>query len=46
MSVKYSKCPKYISTFSNLRPSKIYPKGGFWFEKKPSGNPAKKAVCG
>jgi hypothetical protein len=30
---------KYISTFSNLRPSKIYPNWDFWFVKKPSGNP-------
>jgi hypothetical protein len=36
MSVKYSKWPFNISTFSNPRPSKIYP---FWFEKKASGNP-------
>jgi hypothetical protein len=39
MSVKYSKWPLNISTFSNLRPSKIYPNWDFWFEKKPSGNP-------
>jgi hypothetical protein len=37
--VKYSKWPKNISTFSNVRPSKIYPNWYFWFEKKPSGNP-------
>jgi hypothetical protein len=30
---------KYISAFSNLRHSKIYPNWDFWFEKKPSGNP-------
>jgi hypothetical protein len=29
-----------MSTFSNLRPSKIYPNWYFWFENKPSGNPA------
>jgi hypothetical protein len=40
MSVKYSKWPKNISTFSNLGVSKIYPKWDFWFEKKPSGNPS------
>jgi hypothetical protein len=28
-----------ISTFSNVRPSKIYPNWDFWFEKKPYGNP-------
>jgi hypothetical protein len=28
-----------ISTFSYLRPSKIYPNRDFWFEDKPSGNP-------
>jgi hypothetical protein len=39
MSVKYSKWPYYISTFSNLWPSKIYPNWDFWFGKKPSGNP-------
>jgi hypothetical protein len=27
-----------ISTFSNLRYSKIYPNLAFWFENKPSGN--------
>jgi hypothetical protein len=36
-SLKYSKWQKNISTFSNLRPSEIYP--NFWFENKPSGNP-------
>jgi hypothetical protein len=40
MSVKYSKRPENISTYSTLRPSKIYPTWEFWFEKKPSGNPA------
>jgi hypothetical protein len=39
MSVKYSKCPLNISTFSDLRPSKIYPNWDFWFENKPPGNP-------
>jgi hypothetical protein len=34
MSVKYSKKPKNISTFSNQSPSKIYPNWEFWFEKK------------
>jgi hypothetical protein len=28
------------STFSNLRPSKIYPNWDIWSENKPSGNPA------
>jgi hypothetical protein len=32
----------YISTFSNLRPSKIYPNCYFWFETKASGNPDSK----
>jgi hypothetical protein len=31
-----------MSIFSNLRPSKIDPNWDFWFENKPSGNPAKK----
>jgi hypothetical protein len=26
-------------------PSKIYPNWGFWFENKPSGNPASKHGC-
>jgi hypothetical protein len=39
MSIKYSKWPQTISTFSNLRPSQIYPNRDFWFENKPSGNP-------
>jgi hypothetical protein len=37
--MEYRKWPKNISTFSNLRPSKNYPKWDFWFENKPSGNP-------
>jgi hypothetical protein len=28
------------TTFSIPRPSKIYPNWGFWYENKPSGNPA------
>jgi hypothetical protein len=28
-----------MSTFSNLRPSRIYPNWEIWFENKPSGNP-------
>jgi hypothetical protein len=28
-----------LSTFYNLRPSKIYPNWDFWFENKTSGNP-------
>jgi hypothetical protein len=39
VSVKYSKGPSNISTFYDLRPSKIYPTWEFWFENKPSGNP-------
>jgi hypothetical protein len=39
MSVKYSKWPLDILTFSNQIPSKIYPNWYFWFEIKPSGNP-------
>jgi hypothetical protein len=30
-----------MSTFSNLRRSKIYPNWCFWFENKPSGDPDK-----
>jgi hypothetical protein len=36
---------KKTKTFSNLRPSKIQPKRDFWFENKPSGNPAKHALA-
>jgi hypothetical protein len=36
--------PQNISAFFNLRPSKIYPNWGFWFEKKPSGNPGAQHV--
>jgi hypothetical protein len=39
MSVKYSKWPLNITTFSYLRPSKIFPNWEFWLEKKLSGNP-------
>jgi hypothetical protein len=39
-AVIYSKWTKNIQSFSNLRPSKIYPNWDFWFENKPSGNPA------
>jgi hypothetical protein len=31
---------KYIPTSFIARPSKIYPTLDFWFENKPSGNPA------
>jgi hypothetical protein len=31
---------KNISTSSVARPSNIYPNLDFWFENKPSGNPA------
>jgi hypothetical protein len=37
--LKYYKWPQNISTFTHLRPSKIYPNWDFWFENKPSGNP-------
>jgi hypothetical protein len=40
MSVQYSRWLLNISAFSTLRPSKIYPDWDFWFENKPSGNPA------
>jgi hypothetical protein len=40
ISTKYSKLPNNIKRFSNIRPSKIYPNWDFWFENKPSGNPA------
>jgi hypothetical protein len=40
ISIKYSKWPQNIYTFSNLRLSKIYPNWDFWFENNPSGNPA------
>jgi hypothetical protein len=39
MTVKYSKLSHNITTFSNPRPSKVYPRWDFWFEHKPSGNP-------
>jgi hypothetical protein len=46
MVIKYPKYPENIpnghklyKTFSNLRPSKVYPNWDFWFENKPSGNP-------
>jgi hypothetical protein len=42
MFLKHSKWSKIISTLSNLRPSKIYPNWDFWFENKPSCNPAER----
>jgi hypothetical protein len=36
---KQTKGPYNIPTLSISRLSKIYPKFGFWFENKPSGNP-------
>jgi hypothetical protein len=39
MVTKYSKWLNNMSTFSNLKPSKIYPSWDFWLEIKPSGNP-------
>jgi hypothetical protein len=38
MSIKYSKWPQNISTFTNLRPCKFFQNWDFWFENKPSGN--------
>jgi hypothetical protein len=40
MSIKYDKRPSVHKTSSIARPSKIYPNLDFWFENKPSGNPA------
>jgi hypothetical protein len=48
MVIKYPKSPlnipnghKIYQHFSiYVRPSKIYPNWNFWFENKPSGNPA------
>jgi hypothetical protein len=37
--LKIFQMAKNISTFSNLRPSKIYTNWYFGFETKPSGNP-------
>jgi hypothetical protein len=39
LSVKHSKWPSNMSTFSNPRPSKIYPNWNFWVENEPSANP-------
>jgi hypothetical protein len=46
MSVKCSKWPKNMSPFSNRRSSKNYPNWQFWFENKPTGNPATKPEAG
>jgi hypothetical protein len=43
--IKYFKWTKNISTFSNVRPSEIDPNWDFWFENKPSGNPAFSCCC-
>jgi hypothetical protein len=32
---------KNMPTFSIPKPFKIYPNWDFWFENKPSGNPAR-----
>jgi hypothetical protein len=40
MAVKYTKWPQNIPTSSIARSSEIYPNWYFWFENKPSGNPA------
>jgi hypothetical protein len=37
---KTGKKDQMNTTVSNLRTSKIYPNWDFWFENKPSGNPA------
>jgi hypothetical protein len=42
---KYSKWSQNITTFSVRRPYKIYPNRNFWFENKPSGNPAQLTNC-
>jgi hypothetical protein len=39
-TVKWTKCPYNIPSSSIARSSKIYPNWDFWFENKPSGNPA------
>jgi hypothetical protein len=43
-AINYTKWPYNILnghfTFYILRPSKFYPNRDFWFENKPSGNPA------
>jgi hypothetical protein len=40
MAIKYYKWSLNKPIFTIQRPSKIYPKLDFWFENKPSGNPA------
>jgi hypothetical protein len=40
MNTKCTKLTQNVPTFSNLRPSKIYPNWDFCFEKKLSGNSA------
>jgi hypothetical protein len=45
MAMKYTKRPQNIPPFSILRPFKIYPNWSFWFESKPSGNPAQRFGC-
>jgi hypothetical protein len=46
-AIKYTKWPqnipndhKIVKTFSIGKPFKVYPNWDFWFENKPSGNPA------
>jgi hypothetical protein len=46
MSINYYKWQSNISTFTNLRPSTIYPNWYSWFENKPSGNPEAKPPVG
>jgi hypothetical protein len=43
MAVKRTEGAKKLPTLSTSRPSKIFPKLGFWFENKPSGNPGLKS---
>jgi hypothetical protein len=49
MATKYTKwteiLPNEHATFV-ARPSKIYPNCDFWFENKPSGNPAEGRSAG
>jgi hypothetical protein len=40
IAIKYSKWSQNITTFSIPRHFKIYPNWYFWFENKPSSNPA------
>jgi hypothetical protein len=54
MVIKNPKCSENIPNGHKIyqhfpiyvRPSKIYPNCDFWFENKPSGNPASKVRIG